>query len=393
MKKLITAGLFYVLVFSTYAQVSWQVRATFAGTARNHAISFSYGSKGYVMTGHHNGSELKDFWEYNSVTDTWTQLPDYPGPARSYGVGYVIDKKAYIGFGHSSSGFLKDFWEYDFTTSKWTQKGNFPGAGRDHPCCEIANGKLYMGFGDNNTGNYNDWWEYDPATDKWTSKTKYTGVTMHHPVAAHINGKVFVCEGHQVYGSVNRGSVDTYFYDPKTDSWEKMADMPGKGVVAGACFALGNKIYAGVGIEEPIEIFHNEFYEYDVAKDTWKAIANYPGTGTFSPVTFVIDNDGYLVTGASKSADTKNCYRLRLNNVGVDEINSNTPLQIYPNISSGIIKVEATPNERISIFSADGRLVHSYIQQTKQADLNVEPFASGLYLIQSGNTVKKFVRE
>jgi N-acetylneuraminic acid mutarotase len=202
-----------------------------------------------------------------------------------------------------------------------------------------------------------------------------------------------MCEGHLVYGSINKGSVDSYFYDPATDSWSKVADMPGKGVVAGACFALGNKVYAGAGIEEPIEIFHNEFYEYDVAKDTWSPIANYPGTGTFSPVTFVIDNDGYVVTGASKTADTKNCYRLRLSTVGIDEVNHPVQLEIYPNVSATTITVLAQPNERVSVFSADGRLVQSYIQQTKQADLNIESYASGLYLIQAGNSVKKFVRE
>ncbi len=123
MKTILSVSLFLSFSFSFYSQLTWEARTTFPGTGGNHAIAFSHGTKGYLMTGINN-ADYKDFWEYDHVNNTWTQLPNYPGPKRSYGLGLVIGDKAYIGFGHtlSLSGYQNDWWEYDFTTTTWTQK-------------------------------------------------------------------------------------------------------------------------------------------------------------------------------------------------------------------------------------------------------------------------------
>ena len=385
-----------LFIFSTLikAQVTWQVRASFAGTARNHAIAFSHGTKGYVMTGVNNGTLFKDVWEYDSNTDKWTALPAYPGPGRFYGVGYVVKDKAYIGFGHSA-GFLVDWWEYDFLTTKWTQKADFPGPGRDHPTCAEMNGKIYVGYGDDDYANYDDLWEYDPATDKWTLTPKYPGYTMHHPMAASYNNIVYIFGGHVKTSSSNYASKKLYAYNTLTKTWSTKADMPGTGKVAGAGFVLGNKLYGGVGIEEPVEVFHNEFYEYDIATDKWVAIANYPGTGVFAPVNFVIGSDGYVITGASQNSDTKNCYRLRLNTTDINnETNiTNHGTTIYPNPAIDHVDIEnETENSLVELYNTSGALINSYLKQDKKITIDVSYLPTGLYFIRTNNTTIKFVK-
>jgi len=348
MKYKILFSAFFVSIFQLNAQVTWQKMASLPGTARHHAIGLSHGTKGYVLTGE-NSSLMKDFYEYNSLTNSWTKLADYPGPARSYGIGYVIGDKAYVGLGHSSSGAETDWWEYDFNASKWTQKTDFPAAGRDHPASAVLNGKIYVGFGDYNGANYKDWWQYDPATDKWTSKTQYPGLAMHHPVTAQDEKLVYLSEGHLKSGSTNKGSNDFYSYDPVADKWTTLTDMPGPGVVAGASFFIGNnKIYSGLGITEPVTSFHKEFYEYDLTSGNWTAVTNYPGNGVFGPVSFVIGSAGYVATGqGSSSSSVQDLYKFSAV-VPVPDILTGEEFNLYPNPAVSSFKVEGkTGSEKV----------------------------------------------
>ncbi len=391
MKNKILAAFFSFAAFQLQAQVSWQKMASLPGAGRDHAIAFSHGTNGYITSGENNGTQYKDFWEYNSLTNTWTQLPSYPGPARSYGVGYVINEKAFIGFGHTGSTFLTDWWQYDFTTSTWSQKNNFPGAGRDHPCCAIMNGKLYMGFGDNNSGSIKDWWQYDPVPDSWSAKANYPGLKMHHPVTAQDNSLIYLSEGHLVSGSTNSGSTKFYSYNDATDSWATLADMPGPGVVAGASFYIGdNNVYSGAGITEPANSFHTEFYAYAISAGTWSAIASYPGTGVFGPVSFVIGNAGYVVTGMNSSGtDVKDLYKLYSPSTGITETRPLQEISLYPNPAVSTFSIAGiTDAEKIhySLLNLMGEELRSgtisaggnYFTEKVQ----VNDLAAGIYFLQ-----------
>src|SRR5439155_25480349 len=110
------------------------------------AVGFSIGNKGYIGIGYHIGVE-KDFWEYDPVTNAWTQKADFGGTAREQGVGFSIAGKGYIGTGSASNGLSRDFWEYDPVTNAWTQKANFGGIGRWLATGFSIGGKGYIGTG------------------------------------------------------------------------------------------------------------------------------------------------------------------------------------------------------------------------------------------------------
>ena len=94
---------------------TWTQKADFGGTARDGAVGFSIGSKGYIGTGD-DGSSLQK-------TSGSTTLPPIPGHRRPisggqrdmYAVGFSIGSKGYIGTGRVATPTpqnTKDFWEY-----------------------------------------------------------------------------------------------------------------------------------------------------------------------------------------------------------------------------------------------------------------------------------------
>jgi N-acetylneuraminic acid mutarotase len=150
---------------------TWTQKTDFMGAARDSAVGFSIGSKGYIGTGYDGTKECKDFWEYDSTVvpdGTWTQKADFGGNARDGAVGFSIGSLGYIGTGYDSVPTeYKDFWEYDPdpTVNKWTRKADFGGAARDS-AVGFAIGSMglgYIGTGYDGATEYKDFWEYNPS--------------------------------------------------------------------------------------------------------------------------------------------------------------------------------------------------------------------------------------
>jgi hypothetical protein len=144
----------------------WTKKADFGGAARSRAVGFSIGTNGYIGTGlagWDGDSDLKDFWEYDQATNLWTQKTDFGGTARNGAVGFSIGTKGYIGTGNNS----KDFWEYDQANNMWTRRVDFEGSARGSAVGFSIGNKGYIGTGFS-SGTYTyfafyDFWEYDPT--------------------------------------------------------------------------------------------------------------------------------------------------------------------------------------------------------------------------------------
>ena len=81
-----------------------------------------------------------------------------------------------------------------------------------------------------------------------------------------------------------------------TGPWSKKADMPGELRFYPASLAIGNRLYAGMGIDTYMEPL-KDFWEWDQATDTWTRKADYPGTAAFPVTGFSIGGKGYFLTG------------------------------------------------------------------------------------------------
>jgi len=138
---------------------TWTQKADFGGSARYSAVGFSINDKGYIGTGMDASStRRKDFWEWDGniaspTYNTWIQKTDFGGTAREGAVGFSIGTKGYIGTGQESILVYKqDFWEWDGDTASptyntWIQKTNFGGSVRSLPVGFSMGTKGYIGTG------------------------------------------------------------------------------------------------------------------------------------------------------------------------------------------------------------------------------------------------------
>lgn len=251
-------------MYDTRSKV-WTKKGDFPGGARTAATGFAIGNKGYLCFGSNTpGDEnwiwYKDLWQYNPEDDSWVKLQDFPGHERYLAVSFVINGKAYVGTGNyrysrwTTATYLNDFWEYDPVTDHWTERARVPEQGRASAMGLAVRDKGYIGFGfyyyDTRK---NDWWQYDPTSNTWTRKADLPATPRYKPSGFTVDDKAFVIGG-AYYGAL----YDNWAYDPQTDSWSQKASFPGIPRYEALSFSIGNKGYYGLGA-------YNDSYD-----DLWK---------------------------------------------------------------------------------------------------------------------------
>ena len=80
--------------------------------ARYSAVGFSIGAYGYVATGLDGAAGLKDCWQYDTLSDSWTVKSLFGGTARENATGFSCAGKGYLGTGDDPFN-KKDFWQFD----------------------------------------------------------------------------------------------------------------------------------------------------------------------------------------------------------------------------------------------------------------------------------------
>jgi hypothetical protein len=299
---------------STFTVISnyWRKMANLPGAGRYSAVGFAIGNKGYVGTGFGVGGKFKDFWEYNSLTDTWTQKADLPGAARQDGVGFAIGNKGYVGLGvtGTTNTLAKDFWEYDPSTNTWTQKADFGGTARAGSTAFAVGTKGYVGTGRTSSGapvTYSkDFWEYNPTNNTWTQKTDFAGTARAYATSFTIGSKGYV-------GTGNDGAYknDFYEYEPATDTWTAKANYGGSAREAASGFALeyNSRGYIGWGYSGSDftgGLWRLDMWEYNPASNSWTQKAQFTTVARSNAVGFAIGMKGYMLTGIVANATNSN---------------------------------------------------------------------------------------
>lgn len=241
---------------------TWSSKADFPGLTRTSAVAFVIDNKAYVGTGASiNENELNDFWEWDQLTDTWTQKANFGGSARRHATGFSVDGKGYIGTGAKpgmSWIFYKDFWEYDPITDSWTQKTDFPSMRYGAAGFSIEN-KGYICTGASNEPFVpfpNDLQEYDPASDTWTAKAEIpatmglAGAGRSYSSHFCIGSKLYIGTGVYVDTSITWMPLytnDFWKWDQTTNTWTELAEFEGGCRQWAIGFAIGSEGYMGTG--------------------------------------------------------------------------------------------------------------------------------------------------
>lgn len=195
---------------------------------------------------------------------------------------------------------------YDTQTNTWHTGANMP-TPRVAPRAAVFSNEIYVFGGYDRQGprgafRYKKNVEmYDTATDTWVKKRDMP--TLRHAfMIAVVNEKIYVIGGSvhdkKLDRDVATGLVEVY--DPLTNKWEKGADMPTERgatdavVVDGKIYVLGGWNWQWGPI---VDKFVTSIEEYNPKTDQWHELSDMPML-KFWFTSVAIDNEIYTVGGA-----------------------------------------------------------------------------------------------
>ena len=382
-KKSIFLLLFVFSANSLFAD-SWLRKADFPGTLQNRKVAFSVGDKGYVAF----GVDSNVLWQYNGSTNTWAAKAPLPFTA-GYGVAFSIGSYGYI-FPDSSNVLLR----YDTAADTWSAMAPMPGLIRFNPVAMVINNRAYVGGSViSSTGAENpQFYCYDPSTNNWSSiadlpDSFFQAITF----VAHDKGYLVspvktVCDTCPFFISPY-----VYEYDPVIDTWSRKADFPGQPRADAGSFSVGRIGYFGLGDTMSGASF-NDWWQYDPAGDTFYAKAPIPGLPRDENPTFSLSNKGYVLFG-SDLVSSHELWEYIPDSVSIPvEVqlvqNSISTLSIFPNPATRVIDVagDAIINH-ILIADAKGRAIYIGRPNSKLAHVDVSSFAAGTYYVKVNNEI------
>ena len=375
--------LVYVLFLCMYFQVQAQdwVQVTSLPNAFNethHSFAFSFDDMGYIVAGNSDSGMRDDFYQYDPVNDSWTELTSFPGAARGFAIGDTWDGKAYFGFGYDGTSLLNDLWVFDPSNMSWTELASCPCAERTHPAMIAHNGKVFVGLGGGGSlGNLKDWWEYDIASNTWSQKDDLPSLGRHHPYQFGIGDYVYTGFGH------GDGIFNDWFrYDIAVETWTQVATLPAEGRVAGTQFSYDGLGYvlSGDG-DDHGSMNTGEFWAYDPLTDTWDGLPSHPEGSRWAPASFIINGEVYIINGTSFSQYVTQIYKFDLNPVLSTHELTNSSIRIYPNPAIDIINIDVPKNlnYEANLHDLNGRLISS---MTNKSVIEIQNVPHGIYLIE-----------
>ncbi|HKR04277.1 MAG TPA: hypothetical protein VJY62_06525 [Bacteroidia bacterium] len=187
---------------------SWTTKNNFPGSPRYGSCVFLLNNKAYIGLGY--SPLYDDLWQYDPANDTWSQKANFPGGVRQSTVHFALNGLGYVGCGVnnlSSYAGLNDFYTYDDVLNSWTQIGNFAGPARHSALSFVLNNKAYVTTG--NTGNapgttFDDLWEFNPLAGVWTQLSSL-------PDTARQSGSSFAAGNcGYIFGGMNQ-SFQSFF--------------------------------------------------------------------------------------------------------------------------------------------------------------------------------------
>lgn len=273
---------------------------------RASATAFVVNGKAYVFAGRDSsGRYLNDMWCYDPATDEWTNLGASPLRSRVNATACVKDGKAYIGLGFNGrysqdSSYLRDWWEYIPVTDQWKQLADYPNEYTDRATSFVGEQEVYVGYGF--CWNYRrDMFRYDIATNRWDSVD--VGVSFHGYPTRSFGGTGCTCQKRHFLGTgYYRQSLD-WWAEFDGQHWNKRTAVPGRARTLAASTATNKYIYVtgGIhygGIATDSEVLR-DIRRYNPEDDRWTYVAVLPN-GLLNHTCFAIGKKVYVGLGENE---------------------------------------------------------------------------------------------
>jgi N-acetylneuraminic acid mutarotase len=210
---------------------------------------------------------------YDIASDRWQLGPQLPQP-NNHGMAAAVNGKVYLLGGQTTDDqqgatAVNTVYELDPARGSWVEKAPMPTA-RSGGVAVAHAGKIYVAGGRVPRGS--DFAAYDVATDRWEVLPDLPS-QRNHITGAAINGRIHIVGGRLGNGLSPVKSDAHEVFDPQTRTWTTAAKMlRGRsgmnGVVARGCFHVW-------GGEAPTGMTPDHDY-YDPRTDKWSSLRDMP---------------------------------------------------------------------------------------------------------------------
>ncbi|MEH1125759.1 S8 family serine peptidase [Micromonospora sp. CPCC 206061] len=203
------------------------------------------------------------------IDDAWSRVADFPVPIFDNAAA-TVDGKIYSVGGGSDTGRERSAYVYDPVAGSWRQLPDMPSA-RSKPSAAAVNGKLYVfgGWGPDDVVATVD--VFDPATGAWSTVPGAVNPTPRAAAGIAVaGGKVYLVAG--CVDSTCPDSTDVLAFDPTTGTFTTRAPYPHL-VSFQSCGGIGGKVYCAGGAST---VSHKDAFVYDPATNRWTALPDLP---------------------------------------------------------------------------------------------------------------------
>lgn len=183
-------------------------------------IGFAY-SHGFVIgdtyyIGPENGTN--NVYAFNGTTNTWSTVASFPGADRRAQCAFAANGKGYLGMGAGVfSGVFGDWWEYDPVADSWTQVADiFPVADQASATAVNDVGFVYNTGGSGGGGK--QLFQYDAQGDQWLSDALLPTDRIANASVFTIGDKGYLVFGEKSLSGGNLPSSELWRFTPGTTS-------------------------------------------------------------------------------------------------------------------------------------------------------------------------------
>ncbi len=228
-------------------------------------------------------------WKFDQTNMTWQQksIPIAIDQFDSGGVVETDGTNIYVYLPYTNN----TFWQYNTITESWSRKSDFIGIPRSNATHFNIDGIIYMGLGTDFSPydriRHIDFYKYNPQNDQWTRVSDATGVVNRGPTASFVIDGI----GYFTGGGHSTGAVDSWSYNPSSDSWTQIADNPYALQSGNAGFAID-----GIGYVTASGYTQRETWQYDPVTNLWTEGAD-SKVGRIDNFSFVLNGRGYIGAG------------------------------------------------------------------------------------------------
>jgi len=232
----------------------------------------------YVLTGHlDTWSNIRSLYRYDPTSDSWTTLAEQNVvPGVNHATVQYLDGKIYQigGFTPETNAVAI----YDIATNTWSTGTPLTMSGSAYTLASASNavidGKIYMAGGlhnNNANGNPPHTFVYDPKDGPGGSWKQLADMpaehARNHGCGVSYNGKLYVFAGRRGPNGGRDGIKSSLVFDPASNSWSMLPDIPTPRAGMGNCVELNGELYV-IGGENPGTV-ENNVEAYNPVTNKW----------------------------------------------------------------------------------------------------------------------------